>query len=76
METWLIVLIVAGLVAVAVVVVGGVTRARKRQGSTSSIGLPPMGAVSADGPPTNEAGPLAAPQSRGTGERSDHHRSL
>lgn len=71
METWLIVLIVAGIVAIAVVAIG-VIRARKRRQSSASIGLPPLGAVSADGPITNEAGPLGMPQSSGTGNRSDH----
>jgi len=70
METWLIVLIVAGIVAIAVVAIGAV-RARKRRESSGSIGLPPLGAVSADGPITNEAA-SGTPQSSETAKRADH----
>ena len=71
METWLIVLIVAGIVAIAVVAIGAVTRARKRRQSSASIGLPPLGAVSADGPITNEDA-SRTPQPSETANRSNH----
>jgi hypothetical protein len=71
METWLIVLIVAGIVAIAVVAIGALIRARKRRQSSASIGLPPLGAVSADGPITSEAAP-GTTQSSETAKVSDH----
>jgi hypothetical protein len=70
MEAWLIVLIVVGIVAIAVVAIG-VVRTRKRRQSSASIGLPPLGAVSADGPITNEAA-SGTTQSSETAKVSDH----
>ena len=72
MSTWVITLIVVVVVGIALVVAVLASRARKRREASGAIGLPPIGALSGDGPLTGPPGSDVQPEERLTRESAHH----